>query len=292
MEEKKENNYDPDRRRFLKLLGVAAVASTVAGFAGVSLLRGGYIGNRKGQNPTGGGNKPSSLEPKHIDWDINYEGADMRALNSVVKDGDNYLLKFLHKDEFSKSGDVVEHTAVLTPDETGTFIQSEEWAGRGGDTVVWDDVNYNAVPWLFEHPTTDGDGIKEFLNAIEGDLYLESGNNVIRNIKKIALYDGQVSKIGQQKSLKGVVQDMQNMPAGALLVKLIVPSTAYSQSLYFFGNRLYEAGNGKQTVNQLNISRGNIIEVVTRSIDEWGQLIPKNKQVDGALAVLTYSKIK
>lgn len=286
-----KTEYDPEKRKFLKLLSVTAATGTIVGLAGASLLRGGSTGNRKGQNPTGSGNRLPSLEPRRIDWDVAYEGADMRALDSIKKDGDNYLLKFLHKDEFSKSGDVVEHTAVLTPDGTGIFIQSEDWADRDSDPVVWKNVNYEAVPWLFEHPIADSDGIKEFLNAIEGDLYLEDGNRVIRNVKKMALYDGQVSKLGQQKSLKGVVQDVQNMPAGALLVKLVVPSTAYSQSLYLFGNRLYEA-NGLKTVNQLNISRGNVIEVGARSIDEWGQLMPENEKVDGALAVLTYGKVR
>lgn len=284
-------SYDPSRRAFIRNLALAIGGSLATGSVAYTLLNSKPTSSRKTNYSSGGGNKPNSLEPRRIDWDVAYEGADMRALDSIKKDGDNYLLKFLHKDEFSKSGDVVEHTAVLTPDGTGTFIQSEDWADRNSDPVMWNNVNYEAVPWLFEHPIADSDGIKEFLNAIEGDLYLEDGNRVIRNVKKMALYDGQVSKLGQQKSLRGVVQDVQNMPAGALLVKLVVPSTAYSQSLYLFGNRLYEA-NGLKTVNQLNISRGNVIEVDTRSIDEWGQLMPKDKQVDGALAVLTYGKIR
>ena len=281
------SRYVLDRRKFLKLLGGTAVAGVIVGLAGTSLLRG-SSSNRKNQNPTGGGNKPSSLEPRHIDWDVAYEGADMRAIDSVTKDGDNMLLKFLHKDEFSKDDTVVEHIAVLNPKDEGSYIQSEDWASRDSDPVVWGNVNYNSVPWLLEHPITDSDGIKEFLNAIEGDLYLEDGNRVIRNIKKIALYDGQVSKLGQQKSLRGIVQDVQNMPAGALLVNLLVPSTAYNQPLYFFGNRLYT--DGMQTINQLNLSAGDLISVDARSVDEWGQLMPKNKQVKDALAVLTYSK--
>ena len=274
-----------------KVGAVVTVAALVLyAIAGGSFPKIGNDGHKdQPKNPNDGGSfhYPSSGST-HINWDVS-NGDDMRELSAVDENTPEgkLILHFLHKE--GNKGDAIEHKAILDR-SSGDYRQSEEWADSSkGDPVKWEKVPYEGVPWLFEHPTKEGTP-KEWLNAIEGDLSMINGTPTIINITKIALYDGQVSKLGQQDNFKGIVQSVEDKPSGAKLVHLIVPSagTSYKKLVYLSGNRLYEAGNGMQTVNQLNTKPGDVITVSGKIVDEWGQLMPKNEQVDGALYVFDY----
>ena len=267
-----------------------ATAIILAGLYGFNVLDGKSDNNKNpnhNSNDNGTFRYPSSGSV-HVNWDAS-NGDDMRPLETVNRDTKEgkVVLTFLHKE--GNKGEAIAHKAIMNNDK-GEYRQSEEWADSSKDPVKWKDVAYAGAPWLFEHPTMDGDP-KEWLNAIEGELSMVNGTPVIRNVTKIALYDGQVSELGDQSTIQGVVRSIEDKPSGAKLVHLIVPrdGTNYEKLLYFSGNRLYKANNQQtQTVDQLGISTGDMITVDVRTIEKWGQLMPESERVDGAFAVFEY----
>ena len=225
--------------------------------------------------------------------DFNIQNGDSIKLEDAVEDEQGLVLKFTHYDVVKgdkKSS--VPYEARISKDSVGTYVQSEEWIKESDrNLVVFENVRFADYPGLFSK--SSGNDF-DTLNRIIGQLHVKDGTYIIDNVTRLALYDGRVFELADStQDFTGVVKSVEDMPAGAKHVTIVVPNRDYKKELYFFGNRLYAtADSGYETTQSLGLAPGDIIKVSTRDVNKWGDRVPQAEQIPNAHAVLSVSKVK
>ncbi len=262
-------------------LGVAGLSVAGAVAAAVGLER--FVSPApKARQPGLSSAKLSALESgAPIDFDSKEIGP--MSLEEMVVDGDNITITAKGKDIQDKTKEI-RYTILLTPDDLGTYLQSEDWV-EDKKEVTWDNFQYSTHPELFSKEDT-------FNRAVGKLAIAEDGTHTITKVTRIALYDGLVNKVSQTpQTVSGIVTNIEDKPAGARVVTLFDPRTMNQYQLWFFGNRLYDTPGGLQPPAKQPISMWDRLEANVRAIEGYNNgRIPPDQQVAGALGVFTYTK--